>query len=114
MLRQEDQRHLPVELGLFDFEENAGDTFALAGVDIGAGRRRGTIRKTRELEFGAALLGGAGDQVARTIGHFRLCGVSQDFEPIADGADGIDEVMANPRAEHSGKIGRLELNDIHG
>ena len=94
--------------------KDAGDALAFARVDISARSRGGAIGKAGEFELGAALLGSAGDQVPRAIGHFRLGGVGQDFEPIADGTDGIDEVMANPRAEHCGKIGRLELDDIHG
>ncbi len=112
MLGQQDEGRVPLEIGLLDLEQETCHALALTGVDVGAGGGGCTIGETGELELGAALFGGAGDQVARPFRHFGLRRVGQHFQAVADGTDGIDQVVADAAAQHGGEVGSLELDDV--
>jgi hypothetical protein len=50
-----------------------------------------------------------------SFGHRCLRGIGEDLEPVADGPDRVDEIVAHPRAEHGRKVGRRELDKVrHG
>ncbi len=90
------------------------DGFGVAEVDLGAGRAGRAEGDAAELQLGGAGAGALLDKFeSEGLGLLVLCLV-QHLQPVDDGADRADQVVAYARAQQGGKIERFDGRSGHG
>src|ERR1051326_1517757 len=108
ILRQQQPRKIPRDLGLLVVEQAARHGFGVAEIDRGSDRAGGAEREPAELQARRGLLRALLDQVERESLGLLIAVVFQHFEPVDEGADRADQVVANSRAQQGGEIEHFE------
>jgi hypothetical protein len=98
---------IPGDPGPVVFEMPARHGLGVADVDLRAGRSRSTKCQPAELQARRRRLRALADQVEREFAVVRFGIVVEHLEPVDDGADRTDEVVAHPRAQQ-----RREFEDV--
>ena len=104
VLRQEFARQIPRDLGLVVLEMPRAMACRVADVDLRAGRAGSPKRQPAELQSRRRGLGALADQVEREFAVVGLRIVVEHLEPVDDGADRTDEIVAHPRAQQCGEF----------
>ena len=108
VFRQQRARQIPGELRLVILEEAARDGLGIAEIDLGARRPGRAERNAAELQFRRGRARALLDQIEREfLGRLVLLFL-EHLEPVHDGADRADEVVAHARAQQGGEIERFD------
>ena len=94
----------PDQRGPVVLDEPARHLLGVACIDGRAGRARRSEGEPRELQPGRGLPRALLDEILREAAHRLVLLVLQYFEPIHDGADRADHIVADPAAQEGGKI----------
>ena len=90
------------------------DGLGVAEVDLGAGGAGRAEGDAAELQLGGGGAGALLDQIEGESLGLLVLFFRQHFQPVDDGADRADQVMANARAQQGGKIERFDGRSGHG
>ncbi len=107
ILRQQQPRQIPRDRALAVLDVAARHGLGIAEVDLragGAGRAEG---EAAELQAGGGGLRTLANQVEREFAVLGLGIVIEHLEPVDDGADRADEIMADPRAQQRCEFERI-------
>ena len=113
VLRQEQARRFPDKLGLLVVEIGASDRLRGRKIDAGPGRAGGSEGKARKLQPGRGACRAFAHELERVGAHRLVLFDVHHLEPIDDGADRADDVMAHAAAKQGGKVERFELDVGH-
>lgn len=97
-------RRVPCEIGLLTLHQPLRHIMGVAQIKLRAGRPRRTKGKTRKLKLGRGLCRTFGDKIHRVSTHFRIIVILEHFQPVGDGPDRADNVMADAAAQECGQF----------